>query len=108
MSAFSMQVMDSLLTHQGSLGVTGHLLEFGVYKGRSASLVSAHVREQERFILADIRQLLTEEVLGKLYATGALDRGHPNATSPRTGHRKPRPTAVLQAPDRLQPARKPR
>jgi Methyltransferase domain len=68
MSPFSMQVMDALLAHQEALGVTGHLLEFGVYKGRSASLVSAHVHEQERFILADISQLLTEEVLGKLYA----------------------------------------
>jgi Methyltransferase domain len=68
MSPFSMQVMDALLAHQEALGVTGHLLEFGVYKGRSASLVSAHVHEQERFILADINQLLTEEVLGKLYA----------------------------------------
>lgn len=68
MSPFSMQVMDALLAHQEALGVTGHLLEFGVYKGRSAYLVSAHVREQERFILVDIRQLLTEEVLGKLHA----------------------------------------
>jgi hypothetical protein len=76
-SAFSMQVMDSLLTHQASLGMTGHLLEFGVYKGRSASLGSAHVREQERFILADTQQLLTEEVLGKLYARPEFVLGRP-------------------------------
>jgi hypothetical protein len=68
MSPFSMQVMDALLAHQGTLGITGHFLEFGVYRGRSASLVSAHVHAGERLILADIRQLLTEEVLGKLYA----------------------------------------
>jgi hypothetical protein len=68
MTAFSMQVIDSLLTHQASLGISGHFLEFGVFKGRSASVISAHVHEHERFILVDIHQLLTEEVLGKLYA----------------------------------------
>jgi hypothetical protein len=68
MSTFSMQVMDAVLAHQAAPPVFGHLLEFGVWKGRSASLLSAHVRENERFILADIEQLLTEEVLSKLFA----------------------------------------
>ena len=68
MSTFSMQVMDALLIQQDTLGVIGHLVEFGVYKGRSTSLISAHVRDREKFIVVDIKQMLSEEVLTKLYA----------------------------------------
>jgi len=68
MSAFSMQIMDALLTCQHNLGIAGHLIEFGVYKGRSASLISGHVRDGERFIVVDINQMLSDKTLGKLYA----------------------------------------
>jgi hypothetical protein len=67
MSGFSMQAMDAVLSHQESLGQSGHLLEFGVWKGRSASLISAHARPDERLILADVSQLLTPETLAKFY-----------------------------------------
>jgi hypothetical protein len=68
MSSFSMQVMDAVLAYQGSDDLAGHILEIGVWKGRSASIMSAHVRAGERLILCDVSQFLTEEVLGKLYA----------------------------------------
>ncbi|MEO3470746.1 class I SAM-dependent methyltransferase [Roseomonas sp. CAU 1739] len=68
MSDFSMQVMDAVLTHQAARGLTGHVLEFGVWKGRSASILSAHIRDGERFILCDVGQYLTEQVLAKFYA----------------------------------------
>lgn len=68
MSAFSMQVMDAVLAHQAARNLTGHVLEFGVWKGRSASILSAHIRVGERFILCDVGQYLTEQVLGRFYA----------------------------------------
>ena len=63
MSAFSMQVMDAVLAYQASINLRGPLFETGVWKGRSASIISAHVREGELLILSDIQQLLSEQVL---------------------------------------------
>jgi hypothetical protein len=68
LSVFSMQVMDSLLSYQAELGVSGHVLEFGVYKGRSASVLSAHVAAPERLILVDVEKLITDETLGRMFA----------------------------------------
>lgn len=66
-STFSMQIMDAVLAQQARMGCTGHILEFGVWRGRSACLLSGHVRDGERPVLCDIGQYLTEEVLGRLY-----------------------------------------
>jgi methyltransferase family protein len=67
MSIFSMQVMDSVLSFQAELNVAGHVVEFGVYKGRSAAVLSAHVTPPERLILVDVEKLITEETLSKLF-----------------------------------------
>jgi predicted O-methyltransferase YrrM len=68
MSPFSMQVMDALLNLQSAQGTSGHLLEFGVWRGRSAAIISAHRRADDRLILCDVGQYVTEEVLARLYA----------------------------------------
>ena len=58
-----MQAMDTILAFQSELGIRGPLFEAGVWKGRSSSIISAHVRQDEPLILSDVSQLLTAEVL---------------------------------------------
>jgi predicted O-methyltransferase YrrM len=53
-SDFSMAVVDSLLSFQDASGVGGNMLEFGVYKGRSAALLGRHLAASERLLLVDI------------------------------------------------------
>jgi predicted O-methyltransferase YrrM len=55
---FSMAVVDSLLSLQAESGIGGGLLEFGVYKGRSAALLCRHLGENERLVLVDITDYL--------------------------------------------------
>lgn len=69
MSLFSMQVMDAVLTHQRQFGLKGHLAEFGVYKGRSAAVISAHRLAGERFVLVDIERYITDETVSSLFST---------------------------------------
>lgn len=47
-------VMDRLLTFQGGSGVTGDLLEMGVYLGKSAILLGFHRRTGERLVVCDL------------------------------------------------------
>jgi len=47
-------VLDCLLSFQGEEGIDGAILEFGVYKGRSAMLVAHRVRPGEPFVLVDV------------------------------------------------------
>ncbi|WP_198375812.1 class I SAM-dependent methyltransferase [Neoroseomonas rubea] len=67
MSTFSMELMDSLLSFQEALGIAGPVLEFGVYKGRSAALISAHVLPEERFILVDVHKYISDETLQSMF-----------------------------------------
>lgn len=53
-SAFSMAVIDILLTAQAGAEVSGHMLEMGVYKGRSAAIFGPGLRAGERLVLVDI------------------------------------------------------
>jgi hypothetical protein len=66
LSRFSMQVMDCVLTFQEESKVSGHVVEFGVYKCKSAALLSAHVTVPERLILVDVDKKFSEETLGRL------------------------------------------
>ncbi|MFF0919839.1 class I SAM-dependent methyltransferase [Rhizobium leguminosarum] len=68
MSWFSMQVMDSVLSFQNAAGLKGDLLEFGVFKGRSAAVLSAHVKSTEKFILVDVEPYITDETIASLFA----------------------------------------
>lgn len=55
---FSMAVVDSLLSLQEEAGVAGNMLEFGVYKGRSAALLGRRLAGAERLVLVDINDYL--------------------------------------------------
>jgi hypothetical protein len=57
-SEFSMAVMDSLLQLQADNGISGHLVEFGVYKGRSLALLGRHAKTGERLIGVDVTDYL--------------------------------------------------
>jgi hypothetical protein len=54
LSDFSMGVLDSVLSFQNHQGVSGHILEIGVYKGRSAAFLAARAQSTHRLILLDI------------------------------------------------------
>jgi hypothetical protein len=54
LSEFSMRVMDCLLSFQREVGVSGNLIEFGVYKGRSAVILASHSSASERLVLVDV------------------------------------------------------
>lgn len=62
-SPFSMAVIDTLLKFQASRGITGNMLEVGVYKGRSAALLAAHLAPLERLTLVDIHDYLDHDGL---------------------------------------------
>jgi hypothetical protein len=50
----SLPVWDAMLIHQRAAGVRGHLLEIGVYRGKSAALLAAHLDPgAERLFLVD-------------------------------------------------------
>lgn len=67
LSEFSMAVMDSLLALQAELGIAGHILEFGVFKGRSAMLLAHRARPAERLILVDIERYLDRKRLADIF-----------------------------------------
>jgi hypothetical protein len=67
-----MQVMDAILSCQQQMGVGGHLAEFGVFKGRSAAVISAHVEQGERFLLVDIERYISNETLGSFSRSRSL------------------------------------
>lgn len=67
LSEFSMAVMDCLLALQDDLAVGGHLLEIGVFKGRSAMLLAHRARPGERLVLVDIEPYLDQAKLGAIF-----------------------------------------
>jgi hypothetical protein len=66
MSEFSMQVMDSVLQFQREAMRPGHLVEFGVYKGKSATVIGFQARPDERVILVDVERYIQDETLRAL------------------------------------------
>lgn len=67
LSEFSMAVMDSLLALQDDLAIAGHVVEFGVFKGRSAMLLAHRARPSERLILVDIERYLDQKRLADVF-----------------------------------------
>lgn len=54
MSPFSMAVVDSLLAFQQLRGITGDILEMGVYHGKSAAILGRRMAAKETLHLYDI------------------------------------------------------
>ncbi|NKM66982.1 class I SAM-dependent methyltransferase [Rhizobium laguerreae] len=62
LSTFSMAVMDSLLSLQTTNPeISGNVVEFGTYKGRSAAIIAPRVRPSEKFVLVDVADYLEVE-----------------------------------------------
>ena len=62
-SPFSMAIIDSLLALQKSSGMAGSMLEFGVYRGRSAALIGRYLAPGERLVLVDIADYLDRKAI---------------------------------------------
>ena len=60
MSEANIAVWDTLLCAQLRLYAQGHLMEIGVFKGRSASVLCQHKRAEEELWLVDFSQFLPE------------------------------------------------
>ena len=58
LSAFSMAAVDMMLSFQEGLGAKGSILEIGTYRGKSAVILGAHLRDAERLVLVDINDYL--------------------------------------------------
>lgn len=53
MNPLSIAIFDALLGLQNSQGITGNCIEFGVYRGRSASIMLRHLGPGDRAVLVD-------------------------------------------------------
>jgi len=58
LSVFSMAAVDMMLSFQEELGAKGSILEIGTYRGKSAVILGAHLRDAERLVLVDINDYL--------------------------------------------------
>lgn len=67
LSEFSMAVMDCLLDFQAAHAVAGHVVEFGVYKGRSAVVLAHRARAGERLVLVDIESYLERDAIARVF-----------------------------------------
>jgi hypothetical protein len=67
LSEFSIAVMDSVLSFQEKLSLQGHLVEFGVYRGRSAAVLACHTKTGERLLLVDIADEMDLEKIRRIY-----------------------------------------
>ena len=54
LSSFSIANIDTLLSFQSAKGIVGHLVEMGVYRGKSAAVLAVYQGTDERLILIDI------------------------------------------------------
>lgn len=50
-------IWDIFLSYQNMTGVSGHLMEVGVYKGKSALLMAMHAQPRDEVVLVDIDSL---------------------------------------------------
>ena len=60
---FSMSVIDALLSFQKDTGVEGDMLEFGVFRGKSAALLGRHLNPSEHLTLVDISDYLDRRAI---------------------------------------------
>ena len=60
---FSIAVIDVLLSFQKKQKIAGHILEFGVYKGKSAILLREHLGINESLVLVDIEKYIDDSTL---------------------------------------------
>ena len=56
MSSPSIALFEAFLGLQGYAGICGNCIEFGVYRGRSASVILKHLRPDERMGLIDVKE----------------------------------------------------
>jgi predicted O-methyltransferase YrrM len=68
-SPFSMAIIDSLLSLQKGSHIGGNMLEFGVYRGRSAALLGRHLGPDERLVLVDIADYLDRRAIESFKAS---------------------------------------
>jgi predicted O-methyltransferase YrrM len=61
----SAAIWDIFLSRQMQTGVAGHVMEIGVYKGKSALLMAMHARQEEEVVLVDIDSLADAESIIK-------------------------------------------
>jgi hypothetical protein len=71
-SPFSMSVIDSLLSFQKETGVRGDMLEFGVYRGKSAALIGRHLNPTEHLTLVDIADYLDRRAIALFQAAATF------------------------------------
>lgn len=55
MNNLSYAIFEALLTFQRVSGVAGNCAEYGVYRGRSASVILKHLSQGERAVLVDVK-----------------------------------------------------
>jgi predicted O-methyltransferase YrrM len=67
LSDFSIAVMDMLLSLQTRSGISGHIVELGVFRGRSAAVLATHASRDERLILVDVADNFERERLVATY-----------------------------------------
>src|ERR1700682_1269899 len=68
LSPFSMAVIDSLLALQDRRGVVGDVMEFGVFRGKSAAVLGRRMARNETLRLYDIANYFDK---GQLELSGA-------------------------------------
>jgi hypothetical protein len=68
LSLFSMAAMDSLLALQAERKTRGDMVEMGVYRGKSAAILSGRLSEGEALHLYDVADYFDRDALGR---TGA-------------------------------------
>ncbi|WP_245424964.1 class I SAM-dependent methyltransferase [Rhizobium sp. M10] len=69
LSPFSMAAMDSVLSLQASNPeISGNVVEFGTYKGRSAAIMAPHIRPSEKLVLVDVADYLEVEKIRAIHA----------------------------------------
>jgi predicted O-methyltransferase YrrM len=62
-SDFSMAIIDSLLSFQTESRIAGNLLEFGIFRGRSAALIGRHLGARDRLVLVDVHDQLDRSAI---------------------------------------------
>jgi hypothetical protein len=65
LSPFSMAVMDSVLAFQAERGIKGDIVELGVYRGKSATILARRISTGERLHLYDIADYFDRAALKK-------------------------------------------
>jgi hypothetical protein len=66
LSDFSMAVMDCVLSFQEENRVNGNIIEFGVFRGRSAAILASHRKASERLVLVDVTDQVDRESIAAL------------------------------------------